>query len=163
MLAAATPGSRVAEPAPFRGVPLRAVPLSSLPAGTLTPLKELLARGRAAPPPPRCEPPPAACRELKRRAGGPPGRESPAKVFQRMKAGAPRPQPGPAADPILTPAALHGGRRGPHRQLEGAAAPRAGTGTGPGGGRGGAGGSWPGPAPPAGGPGSARGAGGSAP
>ncbi|XP_040415423.1 mis18-binding protein 1 isoform X1 [Cygnus olor] len=124
MLAAATPGSRGAEPAPFRAVPLRAVPLSSLPAGTLTPLKKLLARGRAAPPP-RREPPPAACRELKRRAGGPPGRESPAKVFQRMKAGAPRPQPGPVADPILTPAALHGGRRGPHRQLEGAAAPRA--------------------------------------
>ncbi|XP_035183492.1 mis18-binding protein 1 [Oxyura jamaicensis] len=124
MLAAATPGSRVAEPPPFRAEPPRAVPLSSLPTGTLTPLKELLARGRA-PPPPRCElpPPPAPCRQLKRQASGPPGSESPAKVFQRMKARASRPQPAPAADPILTPAAL---RRGPHRQLEAAAAaPRA--------------------------------------
>lgn len=142
MLAAAALGGRGAEPS--GAVPLWAVPLSSLPAGSLTPLKELVARGRAREPPP--DPPRHlhTSTSLKRRAGGPPGRESPAKVFQRLQDGAPRPPPphgpGPAADPIITPAALRGGRRGPHRLQE--AAPRAGNGTGPGG-VGGAGGSWP--------------------
>ncbi|KAM6130893.1 mis18-binding protein 1 [Pterocles gutturalis] len=89
---------------------LQSVPLSSVPEGSLTPLKELLRRqGTAAEPESRAGRPaadgvlqstqvagnaggqgpvdvPGPERCLKRRAGQPPAGESPAKIFQRMKA-----------------------------------------------------------------------------
>ncbi|KAM6311304.1 mis18-binding protein 1 [Aegotheles albertisi] len=118
----ATPARRRAEP------PVRSVPLSSVPEARLTPLKELLrprggAQGperRAAPPAAPAEPQPG----LKRRAGEPPAREAPAKIFQRMKTRARQaPRSSGHSDQILTPAAERawrrpspgaaGGRRGP--------------------------------------------------
>ncbi|XP_064317276.1 mis18-binding protein 1 [Phalacrocorax carbo] len=108
---------------------LRSVPLSSLPAGELTPLRELLGRpvgpgvGRPGGRERDREPwdagegcaGPAPERRLKRQACEPPARESPAKIFQRMKARAARQKQGPGppageapapscdSDLILTP------------------------------------------------------------
>ncbi|XP_032547193.1 mis18-binding protein 1 [Chiroxiphia lanceolata] len=98
--------------------PVRSVPLSSVPAGTLTPLKELLqAQGAVpagqGPPPagpwrgardvPHGRAGPAAERPPKRRAPEPPGQETPAKIFQRMKERAERQRGrGGGTDGILT-------------------------------------------------------------
>ncbi|CAN8215728.1 unnamed protein product [Coccothraustes coccothraustes] len=110
----ATPSRRSARGEP----PLRSVSLSSIPAGTLTPLKQLLpgqgsgaaAASRASGPQPRpgpdCRPGPGpvAERPPKRRVPEPPGQESPAKIFQRMKARAEQQRRLPT-DVILSPAA----------------------------------------------------------
>ncbi|XP_042655235.1 mis18-binding protein 1 isoform X2 [Tyto alba] len=130
-------------------LPFCSVSLSSVPAGTVTPLKELLRRrgsakdgegrgegsardgeGRAGRPPPEekggvagGEKPPRAgpgC-WLKRRACEPPAHESPAKIFQRMKARARRQERRPAGScpgdllltPTLNPAELRRKLRGP--------------------------------------------------
>ncbi|XP_027578867.2 mis18-binding protein 1 isoform X3 [Pipra filicauda] len=98
--------------------PVRSVPLSSVPAGTLTPLKELLQAqapvpaGQGPPPAgpwrgardvPHGRAGPAAERPLKRRAPEPPGQETPAKIFQRMKERAERQRGrGGGTDGILT-------------------------------------------------------------
>ncbi|XP_064515789.1 mis18-binding protein 1 isoform X2 [Pseudopipra pipra] len=110
----AAPGRRRARGEP----PVRSVPLSSVPAGTLTPLKELLqAQGAVpagqGPPPagpwrgardvPHGQAGPAAERPPKRRAPEPPGQETPAKIFQRMKERAERQRGrGGGTDGILT-------------------------------------------------------------
>ncbi|XP_059706713.1 mis18-binding protein 1 isoform X2 [Haemorhous mexicanus] len=121
----ATPSRRSAWGEP----PLRSVSLSSIPSGTLTPLKQLLpgqgsgaaADSRAsgpqlagperwagpdcrAGPGPHCRPGPVAERPPKRRVVEPPGQESPAKIFQRMKARAEQ-QGRVPTDVILSPAA----------------------------------------------------------
>ncbi|KAM9291413.1 mis18-binding protein 1 [Morus bassanus] len=131
----------MATPARRRGeLPLRSVPLSSLPAGGLTPLRELLGRppgagqgrpgGRAGGEAPwgGGEAGPGAERRAKRRACECPPQESPAKIFQRMKARAARQQqgPGPAAgeaparscggDPVLTPGLAPPRQRGPAQE-----------------------------------------------
>ncbi|XP_030806354.1 mis18-binding protein 1 [Camarhynchus parvulus] len=110
----ATPSRRSAWGEP----PLRSVSLSSIPAGTLTPLKQLLpgqgsgaaTDSRASGPQlagterragPDCRPDPVAERPPKRRAPEPPGQESPAKIFQRLK----EQQCRIPTDVILSPAA----------------------------------------------------------
>ncbi|XP_077037015.1 mis18-binding protein 1 isoform X2 [Agelaius phoeniceus] len=113
----ATPNRRSARGEP----PLRSVSLSSIPAGTLTPLKQLLpgpgsgvaADSRVSGPQvagterragPDCRAGPVAERPPKRRAPEPPGQESPAKIFQRMKARAEQ-RRRILTDVILSPAA----------------------------------------------------------
>ncbi|XP_051628051.1 mis18-binding protein 1 isoform X3 [Manacus candei] len=107
--------------------PVCSVPLSSVPAGTLTPLKELLQAQGAVPAGQGPTPAgpwrgardvlhgragPATERPPKRRAPEPPGQETPAKIFQRMKERAERQRGrGGGTDGILTPSTGQGRAR----------------------------------------------------
>ncbi|XP_037252070.1 mis18-binding protein 1 isoform X1 [Falco rusticolus] len=103
---------------PWRKPPFRSVPFDSIPVGTLTPLKDLLQvtkKSSAGGPAPSGEEVPDYGtdpgsdleRQLKRRAYESPACESPAKIFQRMKAQALWRRQGPASggssDVIVTP------------------------------------------------------------